>query len=231
MIKFFTIFTTFFFISFSSFAQQTIFNAPSADVATKNQNFLQHESQFRLRDPNNFINTTTYYTYGIGNNTEIAATIFNFSKPTANNTTLALGFKKIYDFKVKKGLKKYRPKLILGSKILFSLQGNNVGNWTYSGLSFYLPQSKTRFTGGYSYSDKQLFGQSAHSFFGGFEQVINPKLSFVNDWYSGKHAGGILASGFAYKLPKDFVIAGGFQLPNSKEVGPRSWVFSLGANF
>lgn len=222
--------TIFCLFSFKSFAQQTIFNAPSADVAKKGENFLQHESQFRARDQEQFLNTTHYYTRGIGYNSEFASSIFNFSTPTANNAVLAIGFKTSYQF-AKENYEKYQLKFIYGLMPLISLQGQGSGIWNYAGLSAYAPQSKTRITGGFSYSDKQLFGESVKSFFGGFEQEITTKLSFVNDWYSGSHGGGILATGFAYKLPKNFIIAGGFQLPNSTKIANKSWVFSAGLTF
>jgi hypothetical protein len=44
--------TCFLFYS-QAIAQQTIFNVPSADITPKNKNFLQHESQFRSKNPAN----------------------------------------------------------------------------------------------------------------------------------------------------------------------------------
>lgn len=218
------------FFSQNSFAQQTIFNVPSPDVTPKNKNFIQHESQFRAKDPDQFWNLTDYYARGIGHETEIDITQFNLSTPASNNISLGLGFKTSQLLPIE-NLQKYQPKIILGFMAPFSLQGNGVGHWIYSLASIYFPQSGSRFSGGISSGSKQIFGQNAASFIGSFEQKITQDLSFISDWYSGNHTMGILASGFSYNLPQGFVFYGGYQIPNSKKVGRNSFVIEIARIF
>ncbi len=213
-----------------AYAQQTIFNVPSADVTAKNKNFLQHESQFRAKDPDQFFNATNYFARGIGANTELDATLFNVGSPASKNAALGLGFKTVFlleNFVEKK----YQPKIIFGSQIPFSLQGNGVGHWVYSAANVTIPQSDTRLTAGISSGTKQIFGESVTCFIGGFEQKITEDFSFISDWYSGNHSLGIWATGFSYALPQDFVFYGGYQIPNSKRVGRNSFVIEVAKIF
>ena len=213
-----------------AYAQQTIFNVPSADVTAKNKNFLQHESQFRAKDPDQFFNATNYFARGIGANTELDATLFNVGSPASKNAALGLGFKTVFPLE-NFAAKKYQPKIIFGSQIPFSLQGNGVGHWIYSAANATIPQSNTRLTAGISSGTKQIFGESVTCFIGGFEQKITEDFSFISDWYSGNHSLGIWATGFSYALPQDFVFYGGYQIPNSKKVGKNSFVIEVAKIF
>ncbi len=224
--------TVTFIISFvfaeNSLAQQTIFNVPSADILQKDKIFIQHESQFRTQEPQNFINATNYFAYGIGKNTELDATLFNLSSPASKNVSLGLGFKSFLEID---GLEEYQAKIIIGDMVLFSLQENNIGNWLYIEPSIYFDQTKTRLTGGITYGTKQIFGEEIICFLGGFEQKITSKLNFIGDWYSGDHAYSIFASGFSYQFPKDLTFYGGYQIPNSKKVGRNSFVLEIAKIF
>lgn len=209
-------------------AQQTIFNVPSADITPKNKNFIQHESQFRAKDPDQFLNTTNYYARGIGHDIELDATLFNLASPASNNVSLGLGFKsstKIQENNFSE------TRMIFGSQIPFSLQGNGVGYWVYGAPSVALRQSGTRITAGISSGTKQIFGESVTCFIGGFEQRITNKLNLIADWYSGNHALGLMDAGFSYALPQEFVFYGGYQIPNSRKAGRNGFVVEISKIF
>lgn len=224
---------TFLFLLHNSpcFAQQTIVNVPSADVMEKQKSFFQHESQFRTKERGRFWNTTEYFAHGIGHNTELDATLFNLSSPASNNVSLGLGFKSAIPLKIDE-IKDYKPQVTVGSMVPFSLQGNGAGHWIYGSGSITIPQSNSRFTAGISDGTKQIFGEAVTCFFGGFEQKISNEVSFVSEWYSGKHAMGIFTSGFNYSLPQDMILFAGYQIPNSKEkAGRQAFVASLAKTF
>ncbi len=207
-------------------AQQTIFNVPSADIAQKREIFLQHESQFNPFPNNQFWSGTHYGTLGIGFNTEIDATLFNVSTPSSDNISLGLGFKSAIPI-LKEELPKQEIKLTVGEMIPISLQGEGVGNWTYSHLSFKLPKVKTRLTAGASYGTKQIFGRDTISFIGGIEQPITKKISIVADYYSGTHALGFFIPGFSYSPNPDLSFFLGYQMPNNRRCGSQGFVFEF----
>ncbi len=214
-------------------AQQTVFNVPSADVTPKGNIFLQQEAQFRGWGENAFFNGTTYSAVGIGHNTEIDSTLFNVGAPASHNISLGVGFKSAMPIA---GLNEKFPerefKLTVGSNILFGLEGNGVGNWTYAHISGRVPKLNTRLTGGISYGTKQIFGQETTAFIAAIEQPVTKKLSLIGDWYSGnEHWAGYLIVGTSYKLPKNTTIYTGYQIPNSPQVGNSGFVIEVAKIF
>lgn len=214
-------------------AMQTIFNVPSADVTEKGHVFLQEEAQTTPWNTNTALFSTTYGAYGIGHNTEIDATLFNVGSPATQNISLGVGFKSAIPIP---GLKEKFPerefKLTVGSDILFGLEGNGIGNWTYAHLSGRIPKLNTRLTAGISYGTKQVFGQETTAFIAGVEQPVTKKLSLIGDWYSGnEHWAGYLITGFSYALPKNTTLYAGYQIPNSPQVGTNGFVIELAKIF
>jgi hypothetical protein len=214
-----------------SFAQMTILNVPSADVAPKKRVFVQHESQFRTKENGRFLNLTNYLTAGIGKNTELTATHFNLASPATGNQTLALGFKTSLPLEFEE-FKSLQPKIIFGSSAAISLQGNGVGNWTYAAGSLEIPQTKTRLTIGVSQGTKQIFNKSTTALMIGFEQKITENLSYVGDWYSGKtNPLGIFASALSYRFPQDFALFFGYQVANSKRIARNGFIVEISKMF
>ncbi|MEI7474968.1 MAG: hypothetical protein WCK67_09345 [bacterium] len=208
-------------------AQQTIFNVPSADVTPKGEIFLEPEFQFRPWSPGRFMLNTDYVAIGVGHNTELDATLFNVSSPSSGNIVLGTGFKSAIPFLNKKSPKR-EFKLIVGTEVLSSLQGNGVGNWSYSALSARTPKTNTRLTAGISYGTKDIFGVDTLAFIAGVEQPLTKRLSVQADWYSGtEHFAGFLIPGIAYALPKKTTLYLGYQIPNSPRNGVSGFVIEL----
>lgn len=215
------------------FAQQTVFNVPSADVTPKGKIFLQTEAQFRAWNPGANYVGTNYGVIGIGHNTELDVTLFNVTAPNTNSLTLGTGFKSAIPIP---GLKEKFPKrefkYTIGSEILSSLQGHGVGSWTYTHLSGRLPVTNTRLTGGVSYGTRQVFGEDTFCFITAVEQPVTKKISILMDWFSGdEHFSGYLISGFSYSLPKETTVYIGYQIPNSSQVGRSGFVVEIAKIF
>jgi hypothetical protein len=210
----------------TALAQQTIFNVPSADVTPKGRLFLQHESQFRTWKPGRFLINTEYAAVGIGHNTEVDLTFFNISSPASQNISMAVGFKSAIPL-LDKRFPQEEIKLTVGSALPISLQGNGVGNWTYSHVSLRLPKLRTRLSGGVSYGTKQIFGRQVVSAIAGVEQPLTKRVSLIADWYSGTHDLGLLITGASVALPKDTNLYLGYQIPNTKNSGRQGFVVEL----
>lgn len=215
------------------YAMQTIFNVPSADVTPKGKVFVQEEAQFRGWNPDAFYLGTTYGAYGIGHNTEIDTTLFNVGSPATQNISLATGFKSAIPIPyLKEKFPEREFKLTVGSDLLFGLEGNGIGNWTYTHLSGRVPKLNTRLTAGISYGTKQVFGQETTCFIGGVEQPVTKKLTLISDWYSGsEHWAGFLITGFSYAFPKDTTLYAGYQIPNTPQNGASGFVIELAKIF
>jgi hypothetical protein len=204
-------------------AQQTIFNVPSADILPEGQGMVQHESQFRPWRPGAFWNGTHYGVYGLGHNTEANITLFNVSAPASNNIALGIGLKTALPLLEKK-MPQEELKLTLGQMIPVSLEGRGVGNWSYAHLSGRVPKLGTRLTAGVSTGTRQIFGRTTVNFIGGYEHPVTERFNLRGDWYSGSHVNGLFITGFGYKVSNSNELFCGYQIPNSRQSGRSGFV-------
>lgn len=204
------------------FAQQTIFNVPSADVLEKGQIFLQHESQFS----GDFGLFTNYASYGIGKYTELDLTLFGVGTKNIRNEVLGVGFKTALPIH-----KESETKFTFGNIIPISLRGNGVGGYTYSHLSTRLPKLKTRLTSGVLVGTTTLFGRDFVCFIAGVEQPLTKRFGLIMDWHSGKHANGFLIPGFYYSLGHNITLWAGYQIPNNRSNGDNGFVIEISKIF
>lgn len=212
----------FFVLQSKTFAQQTIFNVPSADVLEKGQVFLQHESQFS----GDFGLFTDYASLGVGKYTELDLTLFGVGTRKVRNEILGVGFKTALPIH-----KKSETKLTFGNIIPVSLRGDGVGGYAYSHLSTVLPKLRTRLTSGLLVGTTTLFGRDFVCYIAGLEQPITKRLSIIMDYHSGKHANGFLIPGFSYDLGKDIFLWAGYQIPNNRANGDNGFVIELSKIF
>lgn len=211
-------------------AQQTIFNVPSAEVTPKGHIYLEPEFQFRPWEPGRNMLNTEYFIIGAGHNTEFGMLLYNVSAPVSHNIILAPGFKSSIPLFPKK-LSSLELKAIGGTEILASVQGGGAGNWSFAEFSGRIPKLKTRLTGGISVGTKVLFGRTAVSFIGGYEQPVTKNFSLQGDWFSGTHNNGFFIPGFAYAFPKNISLYAGFQIPNNSRCGKSGFVIELAKIF
>lgn len=215
------------------YAEQTIFNVPSADVTEKGHVFLQEEAQFRGWNPDANLINTVYTATGVGHNTEACATLYNVGAPDTGLITLGVGFKSAIPIPyLKEQFPKQEFKIIVGSEVLIGLEGNDVGNWTYVELSGKIPKINTRLTAGVDYGTRQLFGVNRSAFLAGIEQPVTKNLTLQADWFSGaEHFAGFLIAGFNYKLPKSTTLYAGYQIPNTPQNGISGFCIELAKIF
>ena len=204
------------------FAQQTIFNVPSADVTEKGHLFLEPEAQFS----NKFGLFTGYVAYGIGRHTALNLTVTGVGTRNVRDELLCLGSKTYINLH-----KESETKLTAGYLIPISLRGNGVGGYVYSHLSTRLPKIKTRITSGILVATTVIFGRDVVVYIGGIEQPITKKLNLILDYTSGNHPNGLLISGFSYKLPSNIVLVSGYQIPNNRRTARKGFVVEAVKNF
>jgi len=210
----------------SAYAQQTIFNVPSAEVTPEGVLFLQHESQFRPY-PKQFWLSTHYSALGIGQGTELNVTLFDLNAPFTRSLDLGVGFKNVHPILVKR-FPTLEFKTILGSLVVPSLQGKGVGNWTYVAMSGRLPKIKTRLTAGATYGTEHIFGKTMVGFIGGVEQPLTKRFSAIMDWYSGDSSLGLLIPGVGIQATDTVQIFAGYQIPNpSNKLIPSGFVIEI----
>lgn len=79
------------------FGQQTIINVPSDALTPPGQFFSLHESQVSPLSASATFTTTNFLTYGLTDQTELAATLYGFDNFSSELAALGLGFKTTRD--------------------------------------------------------------------------------------------------------------------------------------
>ena len=202
----------------SAFAQQTIFNVPSADVTEKGHLFLEHESQFSDK----FGLFTHYAAYGIGHHTALNLTLSGVGTHNVRDEVLGIGSKTVFPLH-----EKSETKFTAGYLIPISLRGNGVGGYAYSHFSTRLPKIRTRITSGVLVGTTVILGRDVVSYIGGIEQPITKKLNLLLEYTSGKHPAALLIGGFSYRLPLNWIFIGGYQIPNNRHIAKKGVVIEI----
>ena len=210
------------FFSNNAYAQQTIFNVPSADLTEKGMIFFQHQSSFS----NKFAGFDNNFVLGVGKNSELDITLFDVGTNNIQNEVLALGFKSVIPL-----IERNQTKITFGHLIPISLRGKGVGGYTYSHLSTVLPKINTRLTSGIAIGTTTLFDRDFICYIAGIEQPITKKFSFVMDWYSGKHSNGFLIPGFYYSFTPKTILSFGYRIRNKVQNGPNGFIVELSKFF
>lgn len=212
-------------------AQQTIFNVPSADVTEKQSFFYQHQSELRPWNPGKTWQMTNNLGYGIGKHTELDATFigldaFGGKHGWSRNSALGLGFKTSLPLFPKK-LEAEELKLVVGELIPIEFTGHSLGSWSYSELSGRIPFTKTRLTAGVNYGTKQIFNTSQFSYMVGYEHPLTKHWMLQGDWFSGKHGQGAFIPGMVYIFKNGTMLSFGYQIPNPHARIHSAFIFEL----
>ena len=206
------------------FAQQTIFNVPSADITEPSKFFFQHQSTVRAVNPGRSWVQTDALGYGVGFNTEADVTVTNISLPTGHNEVIGVGFKTALPlFSEEAKAEEFRA--TFGEFVPLAVRDHTVGSWTYAHLSGKIPSWETRVSVGASLGTKELFGERAKSAIVGIEQPINAKWLFQADWFSGHHDLAAVIPGLVYTMDNLSMVSFGYQFPNHSESGKQAAVF------
>lgn len=200
-------------------AQQAIVTMPSADVTPERRFFFMHETQARAWGPRRYWAGTYFLTFGVGYETELAATVFDqgaYGPGEGANTSLALGFKSAAPlFRARYPALELR--LNFGAMAMVSLVGRGVGHWLYVIPSVRLPVLQTRLAVGVSHASEQFYGPGYNrlSFVASIEQPIAPirGLSLVAEWFSGTHELANLIVGATWHPNPTWIFVLGWKIP------------------
>lgn len=214
-------------------AQQTIINVPSDALTPRGEHFVLHESQIVPLSSKGTFATTNFYTYGISDHVELAATLYGIDNNSSEFSTLGIGYKSVYEV-----LEPIAPELEVkwttGFMLPISLNERNsnpsVGYFPYSHLSFEVPSTKLRLLGGVAAGSRNLFGEDAISVLAGAEYPLTKHLSFTGEWFSGDHNLSGLIPGFTYHR-KSLIVVGGYKIPNDFRMEESGLVLEVGFFF
>ena len=213
-------------------AQQTIFNVPTADVLDRGKVYVELDAAFKTDDQEalqRFSSFVPRIVVGVGGNVEVGLNVTGNIQPGSDSTAIVPTVKwKFYQNKKKDTV------LIAGTNFYIPVRNRSYRAGTYSYLSVSKTINKTRLTAGGYVASKNVFASNAVRSGGqfGFEQTINPKLTFAADWITGRNSAGYFSPGVIYKPHPKVTAYLSYSIGNANaSQGNHYFLFELGYNF
>jgi hypothetical protein len=219
-------FTTLFFATFC-FAQQTVFNVPSADVLGRGKVYAEVDATHQASSE--VATAVPRVVFGLGHRLEAGINLNQFS--TSGDATLSLvpAIKwKFYD-NAAKGWS-----LFAGDNLFLPIHNRTyrVGNYVYTEIAKQFKNGTRIAFGGFDFSRSVVApAQRAGGQFS-IESPVNKKLTLAADWYSGNHAKGYFTPGIIFKASPKLTLYGAYEIGNSQLTqGNHLALVELGYNF
>jgi hypothetical protein len=216
-----------FFAAKPAFAQETVFDVPSADFLYKGKIYYEQDGTARFQDRS--ATFTPRIVIGIGHAIEVGVNINGLSAPTVGQLDLSPTFK-------------WQPwksqssgwSFFVGDDVFFPIRQRtyNSGNYAYATVAKQFKHG-TRITAG-AYDFTKYVVANANRAGGQFtlEQTVNSRLTFAAEWYTGNNATGYFNPGVIYKFTPKLTGYFAYQLGNSGLTkGNHQFLWELGYNF
>lgn len=214
------------FPSYAVYAQETVFDVPSADLLDKGKVYGELDGTLR---PVDFLATfTPRVVVGIGHGIEIGMNFDGLSAPTLGQLEISPTVK----WRLWKG-QTSGWSFYVGDDLFFPvrMRSFNAGNYAYACFAKEWKYG-TRITfGGYDFTRNVVSnGNRAGGQFT-FEQPINKRLTLAAEWYTGNSSVGYVNPGTIIKLNSKLTLFAAYQIGNSGVTrGNHQFLWELGYN-
>lgn len=210
-----------------AYAQETVFDVPSADILDKGKVYGELDGTLR---PVDFLATfTPRVVVGIGHGIEAGLNFDGLSAPTVGQLEISPTVK----WRIWKG-KTSGLSLYVGDDLLFPvrMRAYEVGNYAYA---FFAKEWKhgTRIAfGGYDFTPKVVANANRAGGQFTFEQVATKRLTLAAEWYTGNTSAGYVNPGAIVKLSSKLTLYAAYQVGNAGVTrGNHQFLWELGYNF
>lgn len=225
-------------------AQQTIINVPSVDQTKEGRTFFLHESQLRDWGGNSFWQTTHFFTHGVTNRLEVAATFYNIGVPAAPNQAVGIGWKTAQPIPGER-FAEWELKVGGGQMVQFNLRDSGVGLWSYGQTSIRVPGLGLRLMAGISHGPREVFGQNTTHAIASFEQPLKGlgdvigggfgkvvgEMTLLGEWWSGDHELADFVPGLNWHGKDGSVVIVGYKLSNVPGTETDAIIIEIGKTF
>ena len=211
-------------VAAAAFAQQTIFNVPTADVLDKGKVYVENDDLWRPQDPH-FATFTIRGVSGFGANVEGGVNVGGLVTPGRSAPTATAAVKW-------QPLKVGGFALTTGAHGLFFLHGSKDGDpagffYAHGAYTF---STNTRLTaGGWVATPDYAAPKTTRGALAGLEQKLVERLNLIADWYSGENGIGYFTPGVSSTWG-GFTLYAGYSFKNADSKG-NAMLFELGFNF
>jgi len=215
------------FLARSSYAQETVFDVPSADVLDRGKVYGELDGTVRVVDP--LATFTPRVVVGIGHQIEVGVNFDGLSAPDVGELDVSPTMK----WRIWKA-KSSGWSFLAGDDLFFPVYKRSYGAGNYA-YSFFAKEWKhgTRIGfGGYDFTRNVV---SAGNRAGGqltLEQTLNKRLTVAAEWYTGNSSVGYVNTGAVIKLTQKLTLYTAYQIGNSGvTTGNHLFLWEFGYNF
>ncbi|HEY6264261.1 MAG TPA: hypothetical protein VIW93_05620 [Candidatus Acidoferrum sp.] len=210
-----------------AYAQQTVFDVPSADILDKGKVYFEQDGTVRVVDP--YATFTPRVVVGIGHQIEVGVNFDGLSAPTVNELDISPTAKwRIWKARTSGW------SFLVGDDLFLPVyqRSYDAGNYAYA---FFAKEWKhgTRISaGGYDFTRNVVAtGNRAGGQFT-IEQTLNKRLTLASEWYTGNSAVGYVNTGAVIKLTQKLTLYTAYQIGNTGvSAGNHQFLWEIGYNF
>jgi hypothetical protein len=210
-----------------AYAQQTVFDVPSADILDKGKVYFEQDGTVRVVDP--YATFTPRVVVGIGHQIEVGVNFDGLSAPTVGELDISPTAKwRIWKARTSGW------SFLVGDDLFFPVyqRSYDAGNYAYA---FFAKEWKhgTRISaGGYDFTRNVVAtGNRAGGQFT-IEQTLNKRLTLASEWYTGNSAVGYVNTGAVIKLTQKLTLYTAYQIGNAGvSAGNHQFLWEIGYNF
>ena len=211
----------------NAYAQETVFDVPSADILDKGK--VYGELDGTVREVDILATFTPRVVVGIGHGIEVGINFDGLSAPGLGQLDVSPTVKWQLWKDKKTGWSFY-----VGDDLFFPVRERtySAGNYAYAAFAKQWKEG-TRITfGGYDFTKNVVANANRAGGQFTFEQQINSRLTLAAEWYTGKQATGYVNPGAVIKLTPKFTLYTAYQIGNvGVTTGNHQFLWEIGYNF
>jgi len=216
-----------FFPACATYAQETVFDVPSADILDKGKVYGELDGTVRPVDP--LATFTPRIVYGIGHGIEIGMNFDGLSAPTLGELAISPTIK----WQLWKGASSGWS-FYVGDDVFFPvrMRAYNVGNYAYASFAKEWKHGTRVGLGGYDFTRYVVANANRAGGQFTFEQRVSNRVTLAAEWYTGKQAVGYVNPGAIIKLTSKLTLYAAYQIGNAGvTTGNHQFLWELGYNF
>ena len=210
-----------------AYAQETVFDVPSADILDKGKVYGELDGTVRPVDP--LATFTPRVVVGIGHQIEVGVNFDGLSAPTLAGIQISPTMK----WQLWKG-ENSGWSLYVGDDLFLPVYNRtyDVGNYAYASFAKAWKIGTRIGFGGYDFTRNVVATANRAGGQFTFEQQVNKRLTLAAEWYTGKQTVGYVNPGAIIKLTPKLTLYAAYQIGNSGvTTGNHQFLWELGYNF
>ena len=208
------------------FAQETVFDVPSADILDRGK--VYGELDGTVRPVDTMATFTPRVVIGIGHDIEVGVNFDGLSAPDLGEISISPTIK-------------WRPwhtesgwTFYCGDDVLFPVYNRtyNAGNYAYVMFAKQWKKGTRIGAGAYDFTRNVVAAANRAGGQFTFEQPVASRVTLAAEWYTGNHAAGYVNAGAMWKLTSKFTLYTAYQVGNAGvTAGNHQFLWELGYNF